>query len=145
VTVDLHCSAIGARNPVIARGAVCRECTAGGYRVGLGMTKKAKSWYNVLCIVFRMSWAVPFCTGRTDGLLIKDGMIPATACMSEPGFSPGLWWGVLHPMLLFTPHCYDAKLNLHTTILHFFSYMSFGKWNRMEWNGIRSNFLPAQC
>jgi len=54
----------------------CGECTAGGYRVGLGLIKKAKSWYNG--VVYRVSnildslvsYHFSHLIGRADSLFI---------------------------------------------------------------------------
>jgi len=59
-------------------------------------------------------------------------------CMSEPGFSPGLLWEMPHPMLLFAPHCYYAKLIICIPQFWiFFSYVSFWKVQNLEQNGMK--------
>jgi len=75
VTVDLHCSSIATPDPVVVRRAACGECTAGGYRTGLGLSRTTESWYNGVAyrvlnvLVNLISWC--FCR-RADGLLIVD-------------------------------------------------------------------------
>jgi len=68
----LYCSAIGAPHPVIARRAACGECTAGGYRAGLGLSGMTESWYNgvAYCVLNVLGSFVSYHIGRADGLFI---------------------------------------------------------------------------
>ena len=59
VTVDLHCSSTGAPHPVVARGAVCRDCTARG------------------------CWASRHLSSRTDNIIVQQGtdvLVESHAC-----------------------------------------------------------------